>query len=246
MSVQPCGSPQYHSCFGSQSFTRSKLSYRVLACAGRKLRGLTAHTFLAGLTASAALAQSGTPVPSSDAATTAGTAVARPVEPAAVSTTAEPAKPLFETNPWDAPEPWRTDRFYFQFAYYTWHFHYDAVHQQSYMFDSEYRFNETWLGGQWIAGIALFQNSFGQFSQYVYGGLQWRPIEDHQPFYVKVTAGPLHGYSGQYQNKVPFNSSGVAPAIIPSVGYCVQRRYCGEFVLLGFNAALFTIGVTVP
>ena len=57
--------------------------------------------------------------------------------------------------------------------------------------------------------------------------------------------GPLHGYSGQYQDKIPFNSSGVAPAIIPGVGYCV-KRYCGEFVLLGTNAALLTIGMTVP
>ncbi len=146
---------------------------------------------------------------------------------------------------WDAAEPWRTDRYYFQFAYYTLHFHYDPDHQQSYLFDAEYHFKEYWLGGQWIAGMALFQNSFGQFSQYIFGGLQWRPIEDQQPFYVKVTAGPLHGYSGQYQNKIPFNSSGVAPAIIPGVGYCVQR-YCAEFVLLGANAALFTVGMTVP
>jgi hypothetical protein len=158
----------------------------------------------------------------------------------------ETSKSLFDLTGWDAPEPWRTDRFYFQFAYYTWHFHYDPDHEQSYLFDSEYHFKETWLGGQWIAGLALFQNSFGQFSQYIFGGLVWRPLEDNQPFYVKLTAGPLHGYTGQYRNKVPFNSaSGWAPAIIPGVGYCVQR-YCGEFVLLGANAALFTIGMTVP
>jgi len=29
------------------------------------------------------------------------------------------------------------------------------------------------------------------------------------------------------------------------VGYC-WTRYCGEFVLLGFNAALITVGVTIP
>ncbi len=157
-----------------------------------------------------------------------------------------PEKRLFELSPeWDAPEPWRTDRFYFQFAYYTIHYHYDPAHQQSYLFDSEYHFNETWLGGQWIAGVALFQNSFGQFSEYVFGGLQWRPIEDHQPFYVKVTAGPLHGYHGQYRDKLPYNTSGVAPAIIPGLGYCM-KRYCGEFVFLGGNAALLTIGVTIP
>jgi len=171
------------------------------------------------------------------------------LEPATATATMEspPAKALFELpSPWDAPEPWRTDRWYFQFAYYTIHFHYDADHQQSYLFDAEYHFKETWLGGQWIAGMALFQNSFGQFSQYLFGGLVWRPIEDQQPFYVKLTAGPLHGYSGQYQNKIPYNSSGVAPAIIPGVGYCVMKRYCGEFVLLGTNAALLTIGMTVP
>jgi hypothetical protein len=133
----------------------------------------------------------------------------------------------------------------FEFAYYTIHYHYDPDHQQSYLFDAEYHFKEEWLGGQWIAGVALFQNSFGQFSQYVFGGLQWRPIEDHQPFYVKLTAGPLHGYSGQFRDKIPLNSSGVAPAIIPGVGYCV-KRYCGEFVMLGANAALLTIGMTIP
>jgi hypothetical protein len=159
----------------------------------------------------------------------------------------DPTKPLFEIpSAWDAPEPWRTDRFYLQFAYYTLHFHYDKDHEQSYLVDGEYHFNETWLGGQVITGLALFQNSFGQFSEYIFGGLVWRPLQDNQPFYVKLTAGPLHGYTGQYRDKVPFNSaSGWAPAIIPGVGYCV-KRYCGEFVLLGANAALFTVGVTMP
>jgi len=209
-------------------------SLRAAARAGRKLCGsvVLALTLAALFCAGSVLAQT-TDAP------------APPTESKPADATArinfEPA------SPWDAPEPWRTDRFYFQFAYYTWHFHYDSAHQQSYLFDSEYHFQETWLGGQWIAGLALFQNSFGQFSQYIFGGLVWRPIESEQPFYVKVSAGPLHGYTGQYQNKVPFNSSsGWAPAIIPSVGYCVMKRYCGEFVLLGTNAALFTIGVTVP
>src|SRR5262245_23763658 len=134
---------------------------------------------------------------------------------------------LWAAKNWDAPEPWRTDKWYFQFAYYTWHFHYDPDHQQSYLLDSEYRFDKYWLEGQWIAGFALFQNSFGQFSQYLYGALQWRPIKDHQPFYIKVSAGILHGYVGQYKDKIPLNPHGWAPAIIPSVGYC-WVRYCGE------------------
>lgn len=146
---------------------------------------------------------------------------------------------------WDAPEPWKTDRFYFQFAYYTLHFNPDPEHHQSYTFDMEYRFDRYWLEGQWLTGLSLFQNSFGQFSQYAYGGLQWRPWRDHPQGYVKVTAGLLHGYKGEYRDKIPFNHYEIAPAIIPSVGYC-WGRYCGEFVLLGASAALFTVGVTVP
>ena len=220
----------------------SNSSLRAAVRAGRKLLGSVALVFAmaTGTCVDSVLAQTAD-APVAPAET-------KPAAPVEVRPAESPAKINFEpANPWDAPEPWRTDRFYFQFAFYTWHFHYDSDHQQSYLFDSEYHFKETWLGGQWIAGLALFQNSFGQFSQYYFGGLVWRPIESEQPFYVKLTAGPLHGYTGQYQNKLPFNSSsGWAPAIIPGVGYCVMKRYCGEFVLLGTNAALFTIGATVP
>ncbi|MCC6193066.1 MAG: hypothetical protein IT518_01235 [Burkholderiales bacterium] len=152
---------------------------------------------------------------------------------------------MWAAKNWDAPEPWRTDKYYFQFAYYTIHFHPDPEHQQSYLVDMEYRFDKYWLEGQWIAGLSLFQNSFGQFSQYLYGGLQWRPWKEHPQGYVKLSAGLLHGYSGEYRDKIPFNHYEIAPAIIPSVGYC-WHRWCTEFVLLGFNAALLTVGATVP
>ncbi len=146
---------------------------------------------------------------------------------------------------WNAPEPWRTDRWYFQTALYTWHFHPDDDHKQSIALDSSYYFDERWLEGQWLIGLGLFTNSFGQFSQYLYGGLRWRPIPEHQPFYIKLTAGVLHGYSGEYQDKIPYNSSGFAPAIVPSIGYC-WVRYCTEAILLGANAMMFTVGMTIP
>jgi hypothetical protein len=146
---------------------------------------------------------------------------------------------------WDAPEPWRTDRFSLQIAMGTIHFSPDDAHQQSSGVNMEYRFQERWLEGQWIAGLSLFTNSFGQFSEYAYGGLLWRPVAEHQPFYVKVTAGVIHGYHGQYQDKIPYNSSGFAPGIIPTAGYC-WNRYCGELILLGLNALQFTVGLTLP
>lgn len=146
---------------------------------------------------------------------------------------------------WNAPEPWRTDRWYFQTALYTWHYHYDSDHKQSVMLDSEYRFNEYWLEGQVFMGLTLFTNSFGQFSQYLYAGLQWRPIKDDPKFYIKLSGGVLHGYSGEYQDKIPFNSSGFAPAIVPSVGYC-WVRYCTEAIFLGANALMWSVGMSVP
>ena len=192
MPVPTRGIPRYGSFLRTRPFARTKSSPRAVVCAEWSLRGSV-------VLAVAALAW-----------ICAGTVRRRrQPTPAIPSRWRRRAKPLFELpSAWDAPEPWRTDRFYFQFAYYTLHFHYDPDHQQSYLVDAEYHFKETWLGGQWIAGLALFQNSFGQFSQYIFGGLVWRPIEDNQPFYVKLTAGPLHGYSGQYQNKIPFNSHG--------------------------------------
>lgn len=178
------------------------------------------------------------------AASPPATAMPTPATPAADPPKAEDRLDLARSA-WDAPEPWRTDRWYFQTAYYTWHFHYDSNHKQSVTGDLTYRTDYRWLGGQVIGGFALFTNSFGQFSQYAYGALQWRPLEEHPEGYVKVSAGLVHGYSGEYKDKIPFNEYGIAPVIIPSVGYC-WNRYCGEFILLGFNAMQFTVGVTLP
>lgn len=209
-------------------------SCRTSRCRLSAVLPFAAAALLATGVAAPAAAQ-GTPAPAASVPTAATPAADAPRKEERI---------VFDRS-WDAPEPWRTDRMYFQFAYYTWHFHYDPDHQQSYLADFEYRFDKTWLGGQWIGGFSLFQNSFGQFSQYVYGALQWRPWEEHPAAYVKVSAGLLHGYAGEYKNKIPFNDLGTAPAIIPSVGYC-WNRYCGEFVLLGLNAALFTVGATIP
>ena len=155
---------------------------------------------------------------------------ATPTEPVAATS---PAAPPFELKPRPGMRPslGALTGIYFQFAYYTIHFHYDVNHQQSYLFDAEYHFKETWLGGQWIAGMALFQNSFGQFSQYLFGGLLWRPIEEHQPFYVKLTAGPLHGYSGPVPGQDPVQQLRRGPC------HHSRRRVLREALLRRVRAA---------
>ena len=159
----------------------------------------------------------------------------------------EPTPAMTEAKSiWDAPEPWRTDRFYFQTSVYTVHFSSDPAHDNTQrLLNLEWRLNQRWLEGQWLVGAAVFDNSFGQNSEYIYGGLLWRPIESSQPFYLKLTAGVIHGYKGDYQNKIPYNSSGYAPGILPSMGYC-YNRFCSELVLFGTAGLMLTVGATLP
>ena len=144
-----------------------------------------------------------------------------------------------------APESRASDRFYFQTSLYTAHFHPDDEHNNSQkLVYAEWRLAQRWLEGQLFVGGSYFDNSFSQSSQFVFAGLLWRPVESRQELYFKVAAGVVHGYKGEYQDKIPFNGSGYAPAIIPAVGYCYQRL-CSEFVLIGSAGAMLTLGVTV-
>ena len=159
---------------------------------------------------------------------------------------AAPAPAAATRSVWEAPEPWRTDRFYLQTSVYTKHFssNPDHVNDQK-LINLEWRLNQRWLEGQWLVGAAVFDSSFGQDSQYVYGGLLWRPFETAQPLYFKLTAGIIHGYRGKFQSKIPLNSSGVAPGILPSMGYCINR-FCSELVIFGTAGLMVTVGATLP
>ena len=138
-------------------------------------------------------------------------------------------------------EPWRTDRFYLETSLYTRHFSNDPAHVDK----QKLVLGEWNITEQWLVGASFFDNSFGQPTQYVYGGWRYRPFEQLQPFYVKVSAGLTHGYKDQYRDKIPFNHSGVAPIVIPSIGYCFSR-VCSELVLFGGAGMLVTLGVTIP
>jgi hypothetical protein len=94
----------------------------------------------------------------------------------------------------------------------------------------------------WLYGLALFDNSFGQFSQYLYAGKIWNYHDAFEGFHSRITAGLLHGYRGEYQDNIPFNSLGTAPAIIPSVGY-KTGRYGADISMLGFAGLLMTVGL---
>jgi hypothetical protein len=177
---------------------------------------------------------------------TCGPAATTALAQSAATPPAPDPAPTATASAWDAPEPWRTDRFYIQTSIATVHFNSDPDHDNTQrLIYGEWRLPQRWLEGQVLVGAAVFDNSFGQSSQFVFGGLLWRPVESAPEFYVKVAAGILHGYSGEFQDKIPYNNSGYAPGIVPAIGYC-YRRVCGEMVLFGTAGLMWTLGMTLP
>ena len=93
---------------------------------------------------------------------------------------------------------------------------------------------------KWVYGFAWFDNSFGQPSQYLYAGYSW-PLFKTDWAYFKLTGGFLHGYKEPYEDKIPMNQLGVAPAIVPSFGVKYKRVFT-EVQILGTAAITWTAG----
>lgn len=88
-----------------------------------------------------------------------------------------------------------------------------------------------------LVGAATFRNSFKQSTQLVYWGAKFHPIASAPGAYVKVVGGLLHGYRGEYKDKIPFNKYGTAPVILPAAGYC-YKQVCSELIVFGAGAML--------
>jgi hypothetical protein len=124
----------------------------------------------------------------------------------------------------------------FQTSIYTYHWSSDPDHvSNSKLLNLEF---ETTT--QWVYGFAWFDNSFGQPSQYLYAGYSW-PLFQKDWAYFKLTGGLLHGYKEPYEDKIPMNSLGVAPAIVPSFGLKYKRVFT-ELEILGTAALTWTVG----
>jgi hypothetical protein len=100
---------------------------------------------------------------------------------------------------------------------------------------------EAVCANRWLFGAAAFDNSFGQSSQFVYVGRSW-PLFDSRFWYVKLMGGLLHGYEKPYEDKIPLNGLGVAPAILPSLGLRYKRVFV-ETNLAGTAAVTVTAGI---
>ena len=101
---------------------------------------------------------------------------------------------------------------------------------------------ETQFENDHLWGLAFFDNSFGQDSQYLYIGRKYRAFGSER-WYFKLTGGLLHGYDEPYENKIPLNELGIAPAIIPGIGY-QYKRFNAEFVQLALSGLMITAGIS--
>lgn len=111
----------------------------------------------------------------------------------------------------------------------------------------------SWLVGaellfpsRWLVGASYFNNSFDQKCQYYYFGKSWPLdfISDNEHFknlYFKLTGGVLLGYKEPYEDKIPFNNNGVAPGIVPGLGYKFGD-FNVQLNLLGGAGIMFTFG----
>lgn len=143
----------------------------------------------------------------------------------------------------DAPAPLDAPmaRWHFQTSLYTKHFNPDPKHTNHQRLIGV----ERWSENNWLIGGAWFRNSFDQPSQYLYVGKVWRPLDSYPLVHLKLTGGLLHGYKGEFRDKIPFNGSGIAPALLPSIGLS-GKRFTADLVIFGTAGAMLAVGVFWP
>jgi hypothetical protein len=85
--------------------------------------------------------------------------------------------------------------------------------------------HKLWGADRSLLGLSLFDNSYGQFSQSVYGGLEWDWTRaGGGDVFLAVSAGLVHGYKEPYEDKLPLNSAlGVGLILVPSIGWQRER-----------------------
>jgi hypothetical protein len=133
------------------------------------------------------------------------------------------------------------DAIYLQTSLYTIHFNPSEDHTNNQRLLNV----ELDKASSWIFGFAYFSNSFDQPSQYLYAGYNWTLPKTRELAYFKISGGLLHGYKGEHQDAVPYNSTGISPAILPAVGVKYQR-FQSELTLFGTAGMMLSVGVNFP
>jgi hypothetical protein len=136
------------------------------------------------------------------------------------------------------PESWEIQGWNINTSIHTSHFKPEEYHVN----DQNLAGVEARFDRDWVIGAAVFDNSFGQESQFVYMGKSWY-LGNSRHWYGKLRAGLLHGYDEPYDDKIPFNGLGIAPALIPALGFR-YRWFRAEANLGGVSTLTITAGVS--
>jgi len=137
----------------------------------------------------------------------------------------------------DAKSGWHIKEWKIQTSVYTKHWDPEDDHvNNQHLINVEAVFDNNWL-----AGAAQFDNSFGQSSQFVYMGKTWQ-IFGSKYFYWKLMGGLLNGYDGEHEDDIPLNGLGIAPAILPAIGFRYKWAFT-ELNIAGTAAITITAGI---
>lgn len=132
---------------------------------------------------------------------------------------------------------WKISGWNIQTSLYTKHWDSDPDHTNNQKLIGP----ELVFENDWLVGLAIFRNSFDQPSQLLYIGKTW-PLFRTDWFYFKLVGGLLHGYKEPYEDKIPLNGLGVAPAILPSFGIR-YKWFMMEAQIAGTAAITVTAGL---
>jgi len=147
------------------------------------------------------------------------------------------AQATSEDSPATESSGWEVEEWYVMTSLYTKHWDEDPDHVNH----QKLLAGEARMKNHWLFGLAFFDNSFGQNSQYLYAGYKW-DLFGSKLWYLKITGGLLHGYKEPYEDKIPLNGLGVAPAILPALGF--QYKWSvAEVNVAGTAAITVTAGV---
>jgi hypothetical protein len=96
---------------------------------------------------------------------------------------------------------------------------------------------------RWFGGFSMFNNSFGQFSQYLYLGAQFHPLDSYPGIRIKLSAGVVQGYKDEHYDTLPIRWGGSwGLGFVPAIGY--QKGRVGvDVAVLGVGGLLFLVGV---
>ena len=134
---------------------------------------------------------------------------------------------------------------------YTYHF---SEARQEHSFEpASQRHSYVWLleaekqiDANAFVGFAVFSNSFGQPSQYLFYGRRWQPLDSTPQLFIKLTGGVIHGYREPYHKKIPFNTrSGWGLTAIPAVGWQFSREWGAQVNLLGTAGVMLQLNYSL-